>query len=92
MVVVAQLYSRIQPTEQPSSLGEITSRFRTLRGPEQCFSTPSPKACWRNARKAADIVALYLNPPQNALILAIDKKPAIQALERAQGWIRLPNG
>jgi transposase len=44
------------------------------------------------ARKAADIVGLYLNPPQNALILAIDEKPAIQALERAQGWIRLPNG
>jgi transposase len=44
------------------------------------------------ARKAADIVGLYLNPPQNALIFAIDEKPAIQALERAQGWIRLPNG
>lgn len=44
------------------------------------------------ARKAADIVALYLNPPENALILAIDEKPAIQVLERAQGWIRLPNG
>jgi len=44
------------------------------------------------ARKAAGIVGLYLNPPQNALILAIDEKPAIQALERAQGWIRLPNG
>jgi transposase len=43
-------------------------------------------------RKAADIVGLYLNPPQNALIFAIDEKPAIQALERAQGWIRLPNG
>jgi hypothetical protein len=44
------------------------------------------------ARKAADIIGLYLNPPQNALIFAIDEKPAIQALERAQGWIRLPNG
>src|SRR6202045_3623880 len=44
------------------------------------------------ARKAADIVGLYLDPPQNALIFAIDEKPAIQALERAQGWIRLPNG
>jgi len=32
------------------------------------------------ARKAADIVGLYLNPPQNALIFAIDEKPAIQAL------------
>ena len=43
-------------------------------------------------RKAADIVALYLHPPENALVLSIDEKPAIQALERAQGWLRLPNG
>jgi transposase len=42
--------------------------------------------------KAADIVGLYLNPPQNALVLCVDEKPSIQALERAQGWLRLPNG
>jgi len=44
------------------------------------------------SRKAADVVELYLNPPQNALVLCLDEKPCIQALERAQGWIRLPNG
>jgi transposase len=44
------------------------------------------------APKAADIVGLYLNPPANAVILAVDEKPHIQALERAQGWLRLPNG
>jgi transposase len=42
--------------------------------------------------KAADVVGLYLNPPQNALVLCVDEKPSIQALERAQGWLRLPNG
>ena len=42
-------------------------------------------------RKAADVVGLYLNPPENALVLCVDEKPCIQALERAQGWIRLPN-
>jgi len=42
--------------------------------------------------KAADIVGLYLSPPENALVLCIDEKPSIQALERAQGWLRLPNG
>ena len=25
-------------------------------------------------------------------VLAVDEKPSIQALERTQGWIRLPNG
>jgi len=44
------------------------------------------------AKKAADIVGLYLNPPENAVVLSVDEKPAIQALERTQGWLRLPNG
>jgi len=44
------------------------------------------------APKAADIVGLYLDPPANAVVLAVDEKPHIQALERAQGWLRLPNG
>ena len=42
--------------------------------------------------KAADVVGLYLNPPKNALVLAVDEKPSIQALERAQGYLRLPDG
>ena len=44
------------------------------------------------APKAADIVGLYLAPPQNAVVLCVDEKPSIQALERAQGYLRLPNG
>jgi transposase len=44
------------------------------------------------AEKAADIVALYLDPPENAVVLSVDEKPGIQALERAQGYLRLPNG
>ena len=38
------------------------------------------------------MVGLYLNPPQNGLVFCVDEKPCIRALERAQGWIRLPNG
>jgi hypothetical protein len=44
------------------------------------------------AQKAADVVGLYLNPPEHALVLSVDEKPHIQALERAQGWLKLPNG
>jgi len=44
------------------------------------------------AEKAADVVGLYLDPPENALVLCIDEKPHIQALERAQGYLKLPNG
>ena len=38
------------------------------------------------------MVSLYLNPPENAVVFSVDEKPSIQALERAQGYIRLPNG
>jgi transposase len=44
------------------------------------------------AQKAADVVGLYLQPPDNAVVLAVDEKPHIQALERAQGWLKLPTG
>jgi transposase len=44
------------------------------------------------ARKAANIVGLYLDPPENAIVISVDEKPAIQVLERAQGWLRLPDG
>ena len=32
--------------------------------------------------KAADILGLYLNPPQHAVVFAADEKTAIQALDR----------
>jgi hypothetical protein len=31
-------------------------------------------------------------PPENAIVLAVDEKPSIQALERVQGYLKLPNG
>ena len=44
------------------------------------------------AAKAADIVGLYLDPPDHAIVLAVDEKAAIHTLERAQGYLKLPNG
>ena len=35
------------------------------------------------AQKAADIVGLYLEPPENAVVICVDEKPAIQVLELA---------
>ncbi len=42
--------------------------------------------------KAADIIGLYLNPPENALVLSVDEKPSIQALERATGYVKTRSG
>ena len=44
------------------------------------------------AAKAADVVGLYVDPPAKAIVLCVDEKPSIQALERAQGYLELPNG
>jgi len=44
------------------------------------------------AKKAAEVVGLYMAPPENAIVLCIDEKPSIQALERAQGYLKLPSG
>lgn len=44
------------------------------------------------AAKAADIVGLYLNPPAKAMVIAVDEKPSIQALERKTGYVETDNG
>jgi transposase len=44
------------------------------------------------AVKAADIVGLSLNPPEKALVISVDEKPSIQALERKTGYVETDNG
>ena len=42
--------------------------------------------------KSADIIGLYLNPPENALVICVDEKPSIQALERKRGYVETSSG
>ncbi len=42
--------------------------------------------------KLEDVVGLYLNPPTNAVILCVDEKSQIQALERTQPILKLRPG
>ena len=44
------------------------------------------------AEKLADIVGLYLNPPEHALVLSLDEKSQIQALDRTQPGLPLKRG
>ena len=44
------------------------------------------------ADKLADVVGLYLNPPEKAVVLSIDEKSQIQALERTQPILPLREG
>src|ERR1700724_3149925 len=42
--------------------------------------------------KVRDIVGLYLNPPDNAVVLCVDEKSQIQALERSQPMLPMGLG
>src|SRR5216110_182475 len=44
------------------------------------------------AEKLADIVGLYLNPPEHALVLSVDEKSQVQALDRTQPGLPLKKG
>src|SRR5882724_5018357 len=43
-------------------------------------------------RKAADVIGLYLNPPQHAAVFCVDEKTAIQALDRKDPVLPLAPG
>ena len=42
--------------------------------------------------KLTDVVGLYLNPPEKALVLCVDEKSQIQALDRTQPGLPLKKG
>src|SRR5882762_3545255 len=44
------------------------------------------------APKAAEVVGLYLNPPLNAVVLSVDEKPSMQAIERPSGYVETDSG
>ena len=43
-------------------------------------------------KKAADIIGLYLNPPDHAAVFCVDEKTQIQALERTQPGLPMKKG
>jgi transposase len=44
------------------------------------------------AEKVVDVVGLYMNPPERALVLCVDEKSQIQALDRTQPGLPLKKG
>lgn len=53
-----------------------------------CGKSPDPEF----ESKMIDIVGLYLNPPEHALVLSVDEKTQIQALDRTQPELPLRAG
>ena len=44
------------------------------------------------AEKVIDVVGLYMNPPDNAMVLSVDEKTQVQALDRTQPMLQLRPG
>ena len=53
-----------------------------------CGKSPDPEF----ASKQAAIIGLYMQPPVNALVLCVDEKPQIQALDRTQLLLPMRSG
>ena len=53
-----------------------------------CGKSPDPEF----EAKMINIVGLYMNPPENAIVLCVDEKTQIQALDRTQPLLPLRSG
>jgi len=53
-----------------------------------CGKSPDPEF----EEKMLNIVGLYMNPPENAIVLCVDEKTQIQALDRTQPMLALKGG
>ena len=79
----------------PRRSASATQRATRLEGawPQAASDTPirlsnDPKF----TEKVVDIVGLYLNPPDKAVVLCVDEKSQIQALDRTQPGLPMKKG
>jgi len=73
----------------PSAVHRIWRRHDLKPHLVQTFKMSRDKAL---RQKLEDIVGLYLNPPDKALVLCVDEKTQIQALDRTQPGLPLKRG
>ena len=75
--------------------GSVHAVWRVLRKEGLCLQRQRSGCVSTDPQfvpKAADIVGLYLNPPEKALVICVDEKPSIQALERKTGYVETTQG
>lgn len=73
----------------PSSVGRIWAAHGLKPHRISSFKLSNDK---RFQEKLEDIVGLYLNPPEHALVFSCDEKSQIQALDRTQPGLPLKKG
>jgi transposase len=65
----------------PSTVGRICRAFGLKPHRADTFKLSADPYF---VEKVRDVVGLYLSPPENAIVLCVDEKPQVQALERTQ--------
>lgn len=73
----------------PSTVGRIWREHGIKPHRVKSFKVSNDK---QFAEKLDDIVGLYLNPPEHAIVLSCDEKSQIQALDRTQPGLPLRKG
>jgi transposase len=73
----------------PSTVGRIWRAHGLKPHLSRTFKLSNDK---RFAEKLEDVVGLYLNPPDNAIVLSCDEKSQMQALDRTQPGLPMKKG
>lgn len=73
----------------PSTVGRIWKDHGLKPHLNRTFKLSNDK---QFAEKLEDVVGLYLNPPENAIVLSCDEKSQMQALDRTQPGLPLKKG
>jgi transposase len=73
----------------PSTIGRIWKEHGLKPHLTRTFKLSNDK---RFAEKLEDVVGLYLNPPENAIVLSCDEKSQMQALDRTQPGLPMKKG
>jgi transposase len=73
----------------PSTIGRIWKEHGLKPHLSRTFKLSKDK---QFVEKLEDVVGLYLNPPENAIVLSCDEKSQVQALDRTQPGLPMKNG
>lgn len=73
----------------PSTVGRIWKAHGLKPHLSRTFKLSNDK---QFAEKLEDVVGLYLNPPENAIVFSCDEKSQIQALDRTQPGLPMKKG
>jgi transposase len=72
--------------------GAVSDVLRRNDLKPHCVRTYKVRRDAKFAEKVSDIVGLYLHPPEHAVVLSVDEKTSIQALERTQPPLPMRSG